>query len=509
MPRENNRSPAADTIAEAVPKISAVATAPPAGSSGARKKVSEKNLAPSASGSAKSPSPASEPGKLSAKELKEKKKREKAERRQQAKSDTPATPQRPQKLQPPKKEAQGKGKKGVQSTAVHDSGIVKTIYSQQPSKAPAGGREQEAIIGTRDKDLPSLMKELEIEQHEKKKKPVFGINNAHPDVHPAILTLGVQMNQFLVVGSSARCLGFMLAMKRLINDYECPAGATISRHLPGHYFSRQIDYLISARPMSTALGNSIRWLKTEIAAISPELSEEAAKKLLCEKIDVFIRERLTAATEVIVNTTAGRYINNGDTILIYSKSSVIERSLLEAHTRGKRFKVIVADSSHLFEGKNSLATLVAAGIEVQYMKMVLVEQNMASVTRVLLGAHSLQANGSLYSRAGCSMIARSASKNGIPVIVCCESIKFSEKFTSGGIIGNEFGDTDVIAPDNNCNDGGVFEGWRNQPTTSLSSFMFDTTPAKYIKAVISEHGTLGPTNCPNVLRANSSSAPLR
>ena len=278
--------------------------------------------------------------------------------------------------------------------------------------------------------------------------------------------------------------------------------------------------------MSTALGNSIRWLKTEIAAISPELSEEAAKKLLCEKIDVFIRERITAASEVIVNTTAGRYINDGDTILTFSKSSVIEKSLLEAHSRGTSFKVLVVDSSHLFEGSNSLTALVRAGVDVEYIKTVLVEHNMSSVTRVLLGAHSLQANGSLHSRAGCSMIARSASRKGIPVIVCCESIKFSDRFTSDGIIGNEFGnnvcyvsalpisdvrigDTDVIAPDNNCDNGGVFGGWREQPTTSLSSFMFDTTPAKYIKAVISEHGTLGPTNCPNVLRANSSSAPLR
>ncbi|KAG0644100.1 hypothetical protein HOY80DRAFT_997213 [Tuber brumale] len=508
MSGENNRDSSTDTATEAVLKALGTRT-PPAVNSGVQKKSPQENLAPSTSGSMRTSSAPTEPGKLSAKELKEKKKREKSERRQQAKSDAPATPQRPQKPQPPKKEVQGKGKKGAQPTVAHDSGIVKTIYSQQPSKAPAGGKEQEAALGTRDKDLLGLMKELEIEQHEKKKKPVFGINNAHPDVHTAILTLGVQMNQFILVGSSARCLGFMLAMKRLINDYECPAGATISRHLPGHYFSRQIDYLISARPMSTALGNSIRWLKTEIAAISPELSEEAAKKLLCEKIDVFIRERITAASEMIVNTTAGRYINDGDTILTFSKSSVIEKSLLEAHSRGTNFKVLVADSSHLFEGKNSLTTLVRAGVDVEYIKMVLVEQYMGGVTRVLLGAHSLQANGSLYSRAGCSVIARSASRKGIPVIVCCESIKFSEKFTSGGIIGNEFGDTDIIAPDNNCDNGGVFGGWRNQSTTSLSSFMFDTTPAKYIKAVISEHGTLGPTNCPNVLRANSSSTPLR
>jgi len=181
----------------------------------AQKKPREENLAPSASGSMETPSPAPESGKLSAKELKERKKRERAERRQQAKSDAPATPQRPPKPQPPKKEAQGKGKKGVQPTAAHDSGIVKTIYSQQSSKVLAGGRVPEAALRAGDKDLPGLMKELEIEQHEKKKKPLFGINNAHPDVHPAILTLGVQMNQFILVGSSARCLGFMLAMKRV------------------------------------------------------------------------------------------------------------------------------------------------------------------------------------------------------------------------------------------------------------------------------------------------------
>ena len=87
----------------------------------------------------------------------------------------------------------------------------------------------------------------------------------------------------------------------------------------------------------------------------------------------------------------------------------MENSLLEAHSQRTNFKILVVDSSYLFEESNSLTALVRAGVDVEYIKMVLVEHNMSSVRRVLLGAHSIQGNGSLYSHAGCSMISRSAS----------------------------------------------------------------------------------------------------
>lgn len=158
-----------------------------------------------------------EPPKPSSKELKEQKKREKAERRQQAKNDSASTPQRPQKPQQQKKEPQNKGKGGRSASGGlgQESGIVKTIYSHQPSPKPSGTKDQDTKREVKDKDLVGLLKDLENEQNEKKKKVVFGLCNAHPDVHPAILTLGVQMNQFTLVGSTARCLGFMLGMKRV------------------------------------------------------------------------------------------------------------------------------------------------------------------------------------------------------------------------------------------------------------------------------------------------------
>lgn len=56
---------------------------------------------------------------------------------------------------------------------------------------------------------------------------------------------------------------------------------------------------------------------------------------------------------------------------------------------------------------------------------------------------------------------------------------------------------------------GSLVGWRDQPNTHIYTFLYDTTPAEFIKLVVSEHGALGPKACLNVLRASGSSAPPR
>lgn len=192
--------------------------------------------------------------------------------------------------------------------------------------------------------------------------------------------------------------------------------------------------------MSTAMGNTIRWLKQEIANLSPDLTQEAAKNLLCGKIDAFVREKIAVADDMIVNTTVGRYIKDGDVILTYGKSQVVERALLEAHRRGRRFRVVVVDSRPLLEGANMLLGLSQAGIKAEYVHLYALEYSIGEATRVLLGAHAIMADGALYSRAGTAAVAACAKEAGIPVVVACESIKFSDKINLDGIMGNELGE---------------------------------------------------------------------
>jgi len=70
---------------------------------------------------------------------------------------------------------------------------------------------------------------------------------------------------------------------------------------------------------------------------------------LLEKIDSFIRDRILLAGKVIEQHAVEK-IKDGDTILTYSRSSVVEGVLLEAKRVGKEFSVVVVDSRPLYEG---------------------------------------------------------------------------------------------------------------------------------------------------------------
>lgn len=61
------------------------------------------------------------------------------------------------------------------------------------------------------------------------------------------------------------------------------------------------------------------------------------------------------------------------------------------------------------------------------------------MTKVLLGAHALLANGYVMSRAGTAQIALIAKSYNVPVLVCCETHKFSERVQTDAFVYNEIG----------------------------------------------------------------------
>lgn len=58
-------------------------------------------------------------------------------------------------------------------------------------------------------------------------------------------------------------------------------------------------------------------------------------------------------------------IVNGDVILTYGQSHVVELTLKKAKNNNKKFKVIIVDSKPKHEGKELLRKLVKAGISVK------------------------------------------------------------------------------------------------------------------------------------------------
>lgn len=64
---------------------------------------------------------------------------------------------------------------------------------------------------------------------------------------------------------------------------------------------------------------------------------------------------------------------------------------------------------------------------------------MKEANKVLLGAHALLTNGYVMSRAGSSQVALIAKSYNVPVLVCCETHKFSERVQTDAFVYNELG----------------------------------------------------------------------
>ena len=61
------------------------------------------------------------------------------------------------------------------------------------------------------------------------------------------------------------------------------------------------------------------------------------------------------------------------------------------------------------------------------------------VTKVFIGAHAVLANGCVMSRVGTSQVALVAKSQNVPVLVCCETYKFSERVQTDSFVFNELG----------------------------------------------------------------------
>ncbi|KAL9046985.1 MAG: hypothetical protein Q9214_000323 [Letrouitia sp. 1 TL-2023] len=442
-------------------------------------------------------------GKLSNAELKKRGKAEKAAKRAAAKQPQPDA------FKKQRRPSKGDEKKDIrkQGSTVQDQNQAGASSKEHKRTGSTSGNAQKPL------QLKSAISQSTAASAEPKKENknvqlfahLYGnprrttIAGTSKDVHPAVLSLGLQMSSYTVCGSNARCVATLITFKRVIESYTTPLGNSLPRHLTTH-LSSQIDYLVSCRPLSISMGNAIRWLKLEISTIDPDTPESEAKSDLCSSIDIFIRERITVADQVIA-TIAMERIRDGDIILTFAKSSIVQKTLIQAYHEGRRFRVIVVDSRPLFEGKNLARTLADLGLEVQYTLTHALSHVIADVTKVFLGAHAMMSNGRLYSRVGTALVAMMAKKADIPVIVCCESVKFTDRVALDSIVNNEIAPSHELI--SQSDPPSPLSKWLDVPNLQLLDLMYDVTPSDFIHLVITEYGSLPPSSVPVVHRLST------
>lgn len=135
------------------------------------------------------------------------------------------------------------------------------------------------------------------------------------DVHPSFIKLGVQYASNTILGSNARCLALLAALKLLVEDVSAPPKQEFCRYLEST-LQYCVAYLQHSRPIAVSMTNALRHFKLNLTQVDVNLSETEKKSKLIDVINTYVYEDIAKAGEAI-SLKVTEKICNGDVILTY------------------------------------------------------------------------------------------------------------------------------------------------------------------------------------------------
>mmetsp|Transcript_9363 Transcript_9363/g.22980 ORF Transcript_9363/g.22980 Transcript_9363/m.22980 type:complete len:507 (+) Transcript_9363:181-1701(+) len=345
-------------------------------------------------------------------------------------------------------------------------------------------------------------------------------------LHPEVIELGLKYASGEIQGDNERCRSMMQVFLQVLKDYVLPSAESVSktagdspskhRNSGGasdgdfrHHFDHQVlkpsfqFWTVNCRPHSVSMGNAFTFLKTAVASLDREVSLKDAKCELEETIERYLQERLEYADRAIAQHALTK-IQDGDILLTFGHTEVIDVLLKSAQEERIDFYVWVVDARPHTEGKRLLRSLREVGIPCGYIQLNALTYVMQQVTKVFLGASALLVNGSIYGRIGTACVALLAKSRHVPVLVCCETYKISNKVQLESITQNELGNPLHLLLENDSKANGTSgDGKTKEPkpkNLKAANLLYDVTHDKFVSGIITELGIIPPTSVAVLLR---------
>lgn len=163
-----------------------------------------------------------------------------------------------------------------------------------------------------------------------------------------------------------------------------------------------------------------------------EMNKSGVKENILEGIEQELMNELELSS-ISIAKQATDYVQSDEIILTLGKSKVIESFLKNAangsKTTGKRkFNVIVVELAPFFSGHEMAKNLNKSGISTLIIPDSAVFAIMSRVNKVIIGTHSMMANGGIKAPAGSHSIALAAKHFSVPLIVCCPMYKLTPEY---------------------------------------------------------------------------------
>jgi methylthioribose-1-phosphate isomerase len=276
------------------------------------------------------------------------------------------------------------------------------------------------------------------------------------------------------------------------------------------FFARLVEvvsYLASSRPTAVNLFWALERMKAKAQSLrgsgSPAqvqralLAEAQAihqeDRTICHAIGRYGAELLADQSGVLTHCNAGG--------LATAEYGTALSVFFTCQDQGKRLHVFVDETRPLLQGSRLTAwELAQRGIEAT-----LICDNMAGqvmregkVQAVIVGADRIAANGDTANKIGTYSVAVLAAAHGIPFYVAAPTTTFDLSIESGEQIPIEQRSRDEIT-----------HGFGRQTAPDgigVYNPAFDVTPARLIKAIITEHGVIEPVSQATIQRMINSGA---
>lgn len=211
-------------------------------------------------------------------------------------------------------------------------------------------------------------------------------------------------------------------------------------------------HLIEAVPLEASIGNMVRRMlqiireeyrselknKTEETDIqeslhkilTAELDQDtdydivvpSLKSALIEHINEFEVELETCSENI--TQQASEHIHSNEIIMTIGKSNLVEMFFKKA-AESRAFEVIVAEGGPSLSGHEMAVNLAKAKIKTTLISDVAIFAMMSRVNKVIIGTHTVMANGGLRAISGSHTVAQAAKHYSVPVMVLLPLYKLS------------------------------------------------------------------------------------
>jgi translation initiation factor eIF-2B subunit delta len=228
------------------------------------------------------------------------------------------------------------------------------------------------------------------------------------------------------------------------------------------------------------LESALREMKREIPAVNGTMASlynlarfipiTGDPDVVRTKAEEFIRLGEEAKREI--GNIGSELIDENEVVITHSFSSAVLEIFKAAWRKGKHFRVILTESAPDYEGIALARELDSIGVPFEVITDAQLGLFARKATLALVGADNVTRDGAAVNKAGTYLLALACHDNGVPFYVAAESFKLHPELSSGEV--------EIVERPY------VRQGYR------VRNMLFDVTPWRYVRGIITEFGILVP-----------------